>query len=180
MRVLMVYWYHWRQEGILKKRTQTPLWYWLQKELEGKTLWITWIVILVAIISAINITGLCVLSLSLGSSAHQQSLFGIQFIQYSLASNALIWSCRVNEINYKLFFIWVLFWNYFFVYQLQSVSLTAAPFFLIAGIWFVLFGLSLAFICLCYCCCRREPYGYSRMCYALSLIFLIFFTISAM
>ncbi|KAG8639359.1 uncharacterized protein LOC110631069 [Manihot esculenta] len=60
-----------------------------------------------------------------------------------------------------------------------SVSLTAAPFFLIAGIWFVLFGLSLAFICLCYCCCRREPYGYSRMCYALSLIFLIFFTISA-
>ncbi|KAF2310536.1 hypothetical protein GH714_013882 [Hevea brasiliensis] len=60
-----------------------------------------------------------------------------------------------------------------------SVSLTAAPFFIIAGIWFVLFGLSLAFICLCYCCCRREPYGYSRMCYALSLIFLIFFTVAA-
>eukprot|EP00257_Ricinus_communis_P022506 XP_015582255.1 uncharacterized protein LOC8286599 [Ricinus communis] len=60
-----------------------------------------------------------------------------------------------------------------------SVALTAAPFFVIAGIWFLLFGLCLAFICLCYCCCRREPYGYSRMCYALSLIFLILFTISA-
>ncbi|KDP30199.1 hypothetical protein JCGZ_16981 [Jatropha curcas] len=60
-----------------------------------------------------------------------------------------------------------------------SVALTAAPFFVIAGVWFVLFGLSLAFICLCYCCCRREPYGYSRICYALSVIFLILFTISA-
>ncbi|KAJ9163022.1 hypothetical protein P3X46_022744 [Hevea brasiliensis] len=60
-----------------------------------------------------------------------------------------------------------------------SVGFTAAPFFIIAGIWFVLFGLCLAFICLCYCCCRREPYGYSRICYALSLIFLILFTIAA-
>uniref|UniRef100_A0A2P2IKG5 Uncharacterized protein MANES_06G043100 n=2 Tax=Rhizophora mucronata TaxID=61149 RepID=A0A2P2IKG5_RHIMU len=60
-----------------------------------------------------------------------------------------------------------------------SVGLTAAPFFVIAGIWFVLFGLCLAFTCLCYCCCPREPYGYSRVCYALSLIFLMLFTISA-
>ncbi|CAN1290180.1 hypothetical protein LINPERPRIM_LOCUS20586 [Linum perenne] len=60
-----------------------------------------------------------------------------------------------------------------------SVSATAVPFFLLAGIWFVVFGLSLAFICLCYCCCRGDPYGYSRACYALSLIFLIFFTVAA-
>ncbi|KAH8506439.1 hypothetical protein H0E87_013309 [Populus deltoides] len=60
-----------------------------------------------------------------------------------------------------------------------SVGLTAAPFFIVAAVWFVIFGLCLSFICLCYCCCRREPYGYSRACYALSLISLIFFTIAA-
>ncbi|WCJ29939.1 hypothetical protein M5689_011537 [Euphorbia peplus] len=60
-----------------------------------------------------------------------------------------------------------------------SVGLTAAPFFVIAGVWFALFGITLACICVCRCCCPREPYGYSRMCYALSLIFLILFTISA-
>ncbi|GMH04188.1 hypothetical protein Nepgr_006027 [Nepenthes gracilis] len=45
--------------------------------------------------------------------------------------------------------------------------------------WFVIFGLTLCFIYLCFCCCRREPYGYSRTCYALSLIFLMLFTIAA-
>ncbi|XP_011020250.1 PREDICTED: uncharacterized protein LOC105122690 [Populus euphratica] len=60
-----------------------------------------------------------------------------------------------------------------------SVGFTAAPFFIVAAVWFVIFGLCLSFICLCYCCCRREPYGYSRACYALSLISLIFFTIAA-
>ncbi|CAL1359052.1 unnamed protein product [Linum trigynum] len=60
-----------------------------------------------------------------------------------------------------------------------SVSATAAPFFLVAGVWFAVFGISLAFTCLCYCCCPREPYGYSRTCYAISLIFLILFTIAA-
>ncbi|KAJ1436985.1 hypothetical protein SESBI_03821 [Sesbania bispinosa] len=47
------------------------------------------------------------------------------------------------------------------------------------GVWFVIFGLSLSIICLCYCCCPREPYGYSRVAYALSLIFLILFTLAA-
>ncbi|XP_050213917.1 uncharacterized protein LOC126665232 [Mercurialis annua] len=60
-----------------------------------------------------------------------------------------------------------------------SVALTAAPFFVVGAVWFVFFGVCLACICLCYCCCRREPYGYSRTCYALSLIFLILFTICA-
>ncbi|CAI0388731.1 unnamed protein product [Linum tenue] len=60
-----------------------------------------------------------------------------------------------------------------------SVSATAAPFFLVAGVWFAVFGIVLAFTCLCYCCCPREPYGYSRTCYAISLIFLILFTIAA-
>ncbi|CAI0542617.1 unnamed protein product, partial [Linum tenue] len=62
----------------------------------------------------------------------------------------------------------------------QSVSGTAAPFFLIAGVWFVVFGISLVFTCICCCCCRREPYGYSRTCYAISLVLLILFTIAAM
>lgn len=63
---------------------------------------------------------------------------------------------------------------------LQSVAYTAAPFFIIGAIWFLVFGLCLTLICLCYCCCRREPYGYSRFAYALSLILLTFFTIAAM
>ncbi|KAG5540973.1 hypothetical protein RHGRI_021009 [Rhododendron griersonianum] len=60
-----------------------------------------------------------------------------------------------------------------------SVGFTAAPFFIIAAIWFFLFGLCLSLICLCYCCCRREPYGYSKIAYALSLIFLILFNVAA-
>lgn len=63
---------------------------------------------------------------------------------------------------------------------MQSVGFTAIPFFVIAVAWFVLFAICLFIICLCSCCCRREPYGYSRTAYALSLAFLIFFTISAM
>lgn len=70
-------------------------------------------------------------------------------------------------------------WNISNVHYWASVGFTAAPLFVIAGIWFVVFGISLCLICLCYCCCRREPYGYSRVAYALSLIFLIVFTIAA-
>uniref|UniRef100_A0A9I9CYM1 Transmembrane protein n=1 Tax=Cucumis melo TaxID=3656 RepID=A0A9I9CYM1_CUCME len=70
-------------------------------------------------------------------------------------------------------------WNIKNKHYWASVAFTAAPFFVIAGIWFIVFGLSLFLICLCYCCCRREPYGYSRLAYALSLIFLILFTIAA-
>jgi len=51
----------------------------------------------------------------------------------------------------------------------QSVVFTAVPFFVVAAVWFVIFGLTLSFICLCYCCCPKEPYGYSRLAYALSL-----------
>ncbi|XP_044464814.1 uncharacterized protein LOC123195222 [Mangifera indica] len=70
-------------------------------------------------------------------------------------------------------------WNISENHYWTSVGFTAVPFFAIAGIWFIVFGLCLCFICFCYCCCPREPYGYSRLCYALSLIFLILFTISA-
>lgn len=61
--------------------------------------------------------------------------------------------------------------------SLQSVSYTAFPFFIIATIWFAIFGLCLLLICFC---CRRQPYGYSRLAYALSLIFLVSFSIAAM
>ncbi|CAN0901117.1 Transmembrane protein DDB_G0292058 [Linum grandiflorum] len=60
-----------------------------------------------------------------------------------------------------------------------SVSATSVPFILLAGVWFVVFGLSLILTCLCFCCCGGDSYGYSRLCYALSLFFLILFTVAA-
>ncbi|XVF26513.1 hypothetical protein REPUB_Repub14bG0023200 [Reevesia pubescens] len=64
---------------------------------------------------------------------------------------------------------------------MQSVAYSSAPFAAIAVVWFVLFGLFLLCACICCCCCcrRNKPYGYSRIAYALSLIFLILFTIAA-
>ncbi|KAI3506108.1 hypothetical protein L1887_28464 [Cichorium endivia] len=70
-------------------------------------------------------------------------------------------------------------WNISERHYWGSVAFTAAPFFIMALAWFVIFGLTLSLICLCYCCCTREPYGYSRFCYALSLILLILFTVVA-
>ncbi|OVA03304.1 hypothetical protein BVC80_517g5 [Macleaya cordata] len=70
-------------------------------------------------------------------------------------------------------------WNISEQHYWASVGFTAVPLFVIAAVWFVVFGLALFLICTCYCCCRREPYGYSRIAYALSLILLILFTITA-
>ncbi|KAL5772725.1 hypothetical protein ACOSP7_012340 [Xanthoceras sorbifolium] len=70
-------------------------------------------------------------------------------------------------------------WNLTSKHYWGSVAWTGVPFFIIAIVWFLVFGLTLCFICICCCCCRREPYGYSRLCYALSLIFLILFTLAA-
>ncbi|KMT02704.1 hypothetical protein BVRB_8g192950 [Beta vulgaris subsp. vulgaris] len=70
-------------------------------------------------------------------------------------------------------------WNISDKHYWASVAFTAAPFFIIAAVWFVFFGLSLICTCLYFCCCRKAPYGYSRVCYALSLICLILFTIAA-
>uniref|UniRef100_A0A6N2NK92 Uncharacterized protein n=1 Tax=Salix viminalis TaxID=40686 RepID=A0A6N2NK92_SALVM len=63
---------------------------------------------------------------------------------------------------------------------MQSVGFTAAPLFAIAAIWFLVFGLCLLCGCLCYFCCKRQRYGYSRTAYALSLVFLVLFSICAM
>ncbi|KAF1870450.1 hypothetical protein Lal_00003656 [Lupinus albus] len=76
-------------------------------------------------------------------------------------------------------YLWVKHLNSKFYVVIVSVAFTAFPFFVVAAVWFVFFGVSLSIICLCYCCCPREPYGYSRFAYALSLIFLIVFTIAA-
>ncbi|XP_022716547.1 uncharacterized protein LOC111275432 [Durio zibethinus] len=72
-------------------------------------------------------------------------------------------------------------WNIANVHYLASVAYSSAPFAAIAIVWFVLFGLFLLCTCICSCCCcrRKKPYGYSRLAYALSLIFLILFTIAA-
>ncbi|TXG62219.1 hypothetical protein EZV62_013582 [Acer yangbiense] len=70
-------------------------------------------------------------------------------------------------------------WNIDDRHYWASVSFTAAPLFLIAAVWFLGFGLCLMLICLCHFCCTRQSYGYSRIAYALSLVFLILFTIAA-
>ncbi|GKV03220.1 hypothetical protein SLEP1_g15563 [Rubroshorea leprosula] len=70
-------------------------------------------------------------------------------------------------------------WNLNDRHYWASVGYTAAPFFAIALIWFSGFGLVLFLICLCSLCRKRKPYGYSRTAYALSLIFLVLFTIAA-
>ncbi|XVE63618.1 hypothetical protein DITRI_Ditri07aG0034000 [Diplodiscus trichospermus] len=62
---------------------------------------------------------------------------------------------------------------------MQSVGFTAAVFFAIAAVWFVIFALCLFLLCIRHCCCQLNSYGYSRTAYALSLILLIFFTIAA-
>lgn len=63
---------------------------------------------------------------------------------------------------------------------MQSVGFTAVPLFAIAAIWFLGFGLCLLIVSVCYFCCQRQTYGYSRTAYALSLIFLVLFTIATM
>ncbi|XWS11740.1 hypothetical protein CRYUN_Cryun37aG0026000 [Craigia yunnanensis] len=73
-------------------------------------------------------------------------------------------------------------WDIASVHYLASVAYSSAPFAAIAVVWFVLFGLFLLCACICCCCCccgRNKPYGYSRLAYALSLMFLILFTIAA-
>ncbi|KAK7292007.1 hypothetical protein RIF29_07615 [Crotalaria pallida] len=70
-------------------------------------------------------------------------------------------------------------WNISNPRYVWSVISTAVPFFAAAIVWFLIFVLSLNFICLCYCCCPKKTYGYSILAYALSLIFLILFTLAA-
>ncbi|XP_044463642.1 uncharacterized protein LOC123194491 [Mangifera indica] len=70
-------------------------------------------------------------------------------------------------------------WNIKDVHYWASVGFTAAPLFVIAAIWFLGFGVCLLLICICHFCSGREPFGYSKTAYALSLIFLILFTILA-
>ncbi|KAE8056333.1 hypothetical protein FH972_013114 [Carpinus fangiana] len=70
-------------------------------------------------------------------------------------------------------------WNISDHHYWASVGFTAVPLFVIAAVWFLAFGLCLCLISICYFCVKREPYGYSKTAYALSLIFLIIFTIAA-
>ncbi|KAL1552232.1 hypothetical protein AAHA92_13056 [Salvia divinorum] len=70
-------------------------------------------------------------------------------------------------------------WNISNRHYWGSVAYTAVPFFVVGAVWFVVFGFCLIIACLYFCCCRKAPYGYSRVAYALSLILLTFFTIAA-
>ncbi|XP_057959879.1 uncharacterized protein LOC131152180 [Malania oleifera] len=70
-------------------------------------------------------------------------------------------------------------WNISERHYWASVGFTAAPLFVIAAIWFLVFGLCLSLICICYFCCERQSYGYSRTAYAFSLVLLILFSVGA-
>ncbi|XP_022755223.1 uncharacterized protein LOC111303316 isoform X2 [Durio zibethinus] len=70
-------------------------------------------------------------------------------------------------------------WNISNEHYWASVGFTAAPFFVIAAVWFVIFALCLFITCIRHCCCQLDSYGYSRTAYALSLILLMLFTIAA-
>ncbi|KQK01187.1 uncharacterized protein LOC100835724 [Brachypodium distachyon] len=70
-------------------------------------------------------------------------------------------------------------WNISEVHYWASVGYTAYPLFLVALLWFVLFFLLMLGICCHHCCCPHHSYNYSRLAYALSLIFLILFTCAA-
>ncbi|XP_038897174.1 uncharacterized protein LOC120085317 [Benincasa hispida] len=70
-------------------------------------------------------------------------------------------------------------WNISDRHYWASVGFTAVPLFAVAAAWLLGFGLCLLVISLCYFCCGRRSYGYSRMAYALSLLFLIMFSIAA-
>ncbi|KAJ4827236.1 hypothetical protein Tsubulata_015198 [Turnera subulata] len=70
-------------------------------------------------------------------------------------------------------------WNISNHHYWASVGYTAAPLFVIAAIWFLVFGLSLLLLSICYFCCKKQAHGYSRIAYALSLVFLILFSLGA-
>ncbi|XVE71554.1 hypothetical protein DITRI_Ditri10aG0160500 [Diplodiscus trichospermus] len=70
-------------------------------------------------------------------------------------------------------------WNISNEHYWASVAFTAAPFFIVAAVWFVIFALCLLIICIRHCCCQLNSYGYSRTAYALSLILLILFTVAS-
>ncbi|PIN16008.1 hypothetical protein CDL12_11338 [Handroanthus impetiginosus] len=70
-------------------------------------------------------------------------------------------------------------WNISNEHYFASVLYTGSPLFLIAALWFVGFGIFLLLVCMYVCCCQRRHYGYSRFCYALSIVLLSLFTIAA-
>lgn len=63
-------------------------------------------------------------------------------------------------------------WNISDRHYLFSVGFTAVPFFVIAAIWFLGFGLGFCIICVRHCCCHRlkQSYGNSKSKCALSLL----------
>ncbi|XP_021892886.1 uncharacterized protein LOC110810884, partial [Carica papaya] len=72
-------------------------------------------------------------------------------------------------------------WDITNSHYIFSVAYTAVPLVITAIIWFVVGGFFLlcACLCCCCCCCRKKHANYSRTFYAICLIFLVLFTISA-
>ncbi|CAL0307086.1 unnamed protein product [Lupinus luteus] len=70
-------------------------------------------------------------------------------------------------------------WNISSTLYVTSVISTAIPFFAAATVWFLIFLFTLSIICVCYCCFPEKSYGYSKLAYALSMTFLVIFTLAA-
>ncbi|XP_060668993.1 uncharacterized protein LOC112490910 isoform X1 [Ziziphus jujuba] len=70
-------------------------------------------------------------------------------------------------------------WNISEEHYFFSVGFTAAPLFIMAAIWFLGFVLCFFSIFLCHCCFQNHDYGYSRVAYWVSLVFIQLFTIDA-
>ncbi|XP_020583555.1 uncharacterized protein LOC110026779 [Phalaenopsis equestris] len=70
-------------------------------------------------------------------------------------------------------------WNISNRHYWASVGFSAAPLFVIALVWFVIFGLILLCSACYYCCCRRPIHSYSRVAYAISIILLLLFTLAS-
>lgn len=64
--------------------------------------------------------------------------------------------------------------------MMKSTGLASLGPFIVAILWFIVFGLWLCCMCICCCCCccSRKPYGYSQTGYTLSLVFLCLFTLA--
>ncbi|XP_031129411.1 uncharacterized protein LOC116031369 [Ipomoea triloba] len=71
-------------------------------------------------------------------------------------------------------------WNINDPHYVFSTGFASMGPFIVAVLWFIMFGLWLfcMCICCCCCCCPRKPYGYSQNAYTLSLVLLCLFTLA--
>lgn len=127
----------------------------------------------------------------MGSSSHRRSLillliFASFYVEASAAvSNtnasfalAAAQTRRKDPLNGLRYYTGG--WNISDRHYLASVGFSAAPVFVAAAVWFVVFAVA-AFIACCCRCCRggNGDYSYSRVAFVVSLVLLLLFTAAA-